>query len=58
MSQLLLTGFGPFLKVTDNPSGALARRFDGRSVGSTAVRGFELPVVFPFLSLRLLFLMP
>ena len=46
MSQLLLTGFGPFLKVTDNPSGALARRFDGRSVGSTAVRGFELPVVF------------
>jgi pyroglutamyl-peptidase len=46
MRELLLTGFGPFLKVADNPSGALARRFDGREVGGCVVRGRELPVVF------------
>ncbi|MHC4377930.1 MAG: pyroglutamyl-peptidase I family protein [Planctomycetota bacterium] len=46
MAQLLLTGFGPFLKVTDNPSGALARRFDGREAGELTVKGCELPVVF------------
>lgn len=39
---LLVTGFGSFEQVTDNPSGALARRLDARP----DVVGVELPVSF------------
>lgn len=46
MKALLLTGFGSFLKVADNPSGALARANDGRNYQGLSIRGRELPVVF------------
>lgn len=44
---LLLTGFEPFLDVTVNPSGEIARTLDGvRLEGGALVRGVELPVSF------------
>jgi pyrrolidone-carboxylate peptidase len=42
MTSILLTGFGVFEGVDENPSGALARLFDGRGT----VRGAVLPVEF------------
>ncbi|HKX45494.1 MAG TPA: pyrrolidone-carboxylate peptidase, partial [Planctomycetota bacterium] len=42
----LVTGFGPFLDVDDNPSGAVARALDGARVGPFEVVGRELPVLF------------
>lgn len=36
---VLVTGFGPFGSHTDNPSGELARRLDGETVGSARVVG-------------------
>jgi pyroglutamyl-peptidase len=42
--DLLLTGFGPFLDVDTNPSGELARHFDGRRIGALTVVGRVLPV--------------
>lgn len=36
---VLVTGFGPFGRHTDNPSGELARRLDGETVGSAGVVG-------------------
>lgn len=41
---ILVTGFGDFLAVRGNPSGALARWVDGRSVGDRPVVGRELRV--------------
>ncbi len=40
--HLLVTGFGPFLDVEDNPSGILARRLHGKA----GVRGVELPAAY------------
>lgn len=42
--DLVLTGFGPFLDVDTNPSGELARLFDGRRIGDLRVVGRVLPV--------------
>ena len=42
MIPILITGFGSFEGVDENPSGALARRFDGQG----PVRGAVLPVEF------------
>lgn len=42
MTSILLTGFGAFEGVDENPSGALAKRFDGQG----AVHGAVLPVEF------------
>lgn len=36
---VLVTGFGPFGRHTDNPSGALARELDGQTVGDARVVG-------------------
>ncbi len=44
--RALVTGFGPFLEVTDNPSGRVARAVDGRSIGGVDIAGHELPVTF------------
>ena len=44
--NVLVTGFGPFLEVTDNPSGALARAVDGLRVAGATVTGVELPVTW------------
>jgi pyroglutamyl-peptidase len=44
--RVLVTGFGPFLDVTDNPSGRLARAVDGRMAGAVEILGRELPVTF------------
>ncbi len=42
--MILVTGFGPFLNVTDNPSAALARALDGRSAAGHTLRAAVLPV--------------
>jgi len=42
----LVTGFGPFGPVDENPSGAMARRIDGARVGERPVVGRELRVSF------------
>ncbi|MBX2802673.1 MAG: hypothetical protein KTR31_33645 [Myxococcales bacterium] len=44
--SVLVTGFGPFLDVTDNPSAALARAVDGCTVAGRSVVGRVLPVSF------------
>lgn len=44
--RVLVTGFGPFLDVTDNPSGRVARAVDGRVVNGLTLVGRELPVTF------------
>lgn len=44
--MIVVTGFGPFLDVTDNPSARLARAVDGRSAGDLPVVGHVLPVSF------------
>lgn len=44
--RVLVTGFGPFLDVTDNPSGRVARVVDGRTVRGLTLFGRELPVTF------------
>ena len=44
--MILVTGFGPFLDVTDNPSARLARAVDGALVGPHRVRGLVLPVSY------------
>ncbi len=46
MNTVLLTGFEPFGGDTVNPSGALARRLHGQTVGAAAVVGLCLPCVF------------
>ncbi|MCA9488789.1 MAG: hypothetical protein KC621_02680 [Myxococcales bacterium] len=42
--RVLVTGFGPFPGVPDNPSGRLARSVDGARIGDAIVTGIELPV--------------
>lgn len=44
--MILVTGFGPFLEVRDNPSGRLARQIDGRRVRGETVLGELLPVSY------------
>lgn len=44
--MILLTGFGPFREVTDNPSGLLARSLDGARVHGMTVVGRELEVSY------------
>jgi pyroglutamyl-peptidase len=41
---ILVTGFGPFGAVVDNPSGRLARAVDGATVAGQSVVGRTLPV--------------
>lgn len=45
-APILVTGFGPFLDVTDNPSAELVRALDGRRVGKRLVIGRVLPVSY------------
>ncbi len=42
----MVTGFGPFLDVTDNPSGRLAASVDGAEVNGWRVVGVVLPVSY------------
>lgn len=44
--RALVTGFGPFLDVSDNPSGRIARAVNGARVDGLALHGLELPVRF------------
>lgn len=44
--RVLVTGFGRFLDVKDNPSGRIARAVHGRVIGGVVVTGLELPVSF------------
>jgi pyroglutamyl-peptidase len=44
--SLLVTGFGPFLDVTDNPSAAIATSLDGARVAGLTVHARVLPVSF------------
>lgn len=44
--RVLLTGFGPFGSVVDNPTERLVRRFDGARVGERTVTGLALPTSF------------
>lgn len=46
MPSVLLTGFGPFLDVADNPSGALVRALDGRRAAGFTLVGRTLPVSY------------
>ncbi|MDP2312326.1 MAG: hypothetical protein Q8P41_05430 [Pseudomonadota bacterium] len=45
-TRVLVTGFGAFLDVSDNPSGRIARAVHGRIVAGVAITGLELPVSF------------
>ena len=45
--SVLVTGFGPFLDVTENPSGWLAERVHGAQIAEgVEVRGLRLPVSY------------
>lgn len=44
--RLLLTGFGPFGAIVDNPTERLARLFHGRTLGDRTVTGVVLPTSF------------
>jgi pyroglutamyl-peptidase len=44
--RVLLTGFGPFGSVVDNPSAAIARALDGERVSGREVRALVLPPSF------------
>jgi pyroglutamyl-peptidase len=44
--MILVTGFGPFLDVQENPSGRIARRLDGARVAGHTVYGELLPVTY------------
>jgi pyroglutamyl-peptidase len=50
---ILVTGFGPFPGVTDNPTAALARSLDGSRIDGVLVRAAVLEVEFAGLSKRL-----
>lgn len=41
---LLVTGFGPFPGITDNPSGRFAEAIDGRQIDGVRVAGRVIPV--------------
>lgn len=44
--MIVVTGFGPFLDVEDNPSGRLAQAVDGARIGGHTVLGQVLPVSY------------
>jgi pyroglutamyl-peptidase len=44
--KVLLTGFGPFGNVAENPTERLARHFDGARIGDRLVEGLPLPTSF------------
>ena len=44
--KVLLTGFGPFGSLVDNPTERLVRRFDGARIGDRIVDGLALPTSF------------
>lgn len=44
--MILLTGFGPFGEVDDNPSARLVRALHGAQLGGVPVRGLVLPVSY------------
>lgn len=44
--MILVSGFGPFPGVPDNPTAALARAIDGRRVAGETVVGIVLPVSY------------
>ncbi len=44
--RLLLTGFGPFGSIVDNPTERLARHFHGRTIEDRAITGVVLPTSF------------
>jgi pyroglutamyl-peptidase len=46
MDTVLVTGFGPFEGVADNPTAALARAVDGQTRGALRFVGRVLPVSF------------
>ncbi len=46
MSDVLLTGYGPFGEFERNPALRLAMRLDGTEVGAGSIVGRELPVAF------------
>ena len=57
MKTVLITGFGPFPGVADNPSARLARALDGRVEGGVRFVGEVLPVSYrraPAQTLRLI----
>lgn len=52
-APILVTGFGPFGAVRDNPSAAIAERLDGRLCGDALIIGAVLPVEIETLEARL-----
>lgn len=44
--MILVTGFGPFLDVADNPTAALAASLHGRRVAGETIHGMVLPVAY------------
>lgn len=46
MKTVLITGFGPFPGVSDNPTAALAQQLDGRTFGDVRIVGKVLPVSY------------
>ncbi len=44
--KILLTGFGPFGDVVDNPTSRLAARFDGKRFAERDIVGLSLPTSF------------
>jgi pyroglutamyl-peptidase len=46
MNRVLLTGFGPFGKVANNPSWSVARGLDGQVVAGGTVHSLSLPVLY------------
>ena len=44
MTKVLLTGFGPFLNYTYNPSGEIAKKLDGKTIMNSRIIGKILPV--------------
>ncbi|MBA0045194.1 peptidase C15 [Mycobacteroides sp. LB1] len=44
MSKVLVTGFGAYAEETENPSGMIAWRLNGRRVGDDVICGVLLPV--------------
>lgn len=46
MRPILLTGFGPFLDVRDNPSGRLVEALNGERVDGVPVVGEVIPVTY------------
>ena len=43
---LVLTGFGPFGNVTENPSWLIAKSFQGKEINGLQVHTCELPVTY------------